>query len=216
MAIFSKKQNNRKPDEQRKVIVDGSLEATPAEESAPRETAAASAPAPETAGSPSAPEPAPDKATAAPTSTEAGHEEVVEPEPVTPPVVPMEHRFGIDDAIALMRTLPTDSNAALVVRVVRATLGAVHVSIEEIVEDAVRKEARIKESIASLETQIVDLDKQLGILRREISSQQTDLKETVNVRERLHMADQLPGLRPPPPPPSLPTLRTTGSKPIVS
>jgi hypothetical protein len=133
-------------------------------------------------------------------TTDTDHE-VVEPESIdTPSVVPIEHRFGIDDAIQLMRSLPADPNSALVVRVVRVTLGAVNVSVEEIVADATRKEARIKESIAGLEARIVELEGQLGALRREIAAHQADLKETTNVRERLHLADQYPGPKPPPTP----------------
>jgi hypothetical protein len=218
MAIFSKKQHPRKSDEHQSVIVDASLEAksVPADEKSLTESATAGPAEPETAGAPVAALAAAEKPAADPTPGDGAHEEV-EPEAlVTPPVVAVENRFGIDDAIALMRTLPTESNASLVVRVVRATLGAVHVSVEEIVQDALRKETRIKENIANLEGQIVELDKQLAILRREITNQQADLKETVNVRERLHMAEQLPAVKPPPTPPSLPPTRITGSKSIVS
>jgi hypothetical protein len=141
----------------------------------------------------------------------------VEPESIdTPPVVAHEHRFGIDDAIQLMRSLPADPNSALVVRVVRVTLSAVNVSVEEIVADATRKEARIKESIAALEARIVDLEGQLGGLRREIAAHQADLKETTNVRERLHLADQYPGSKPPPTPIQATLARLSQTKPISS
>jgi hypothetical protein len=217
MAIFSKKQSARKPEDQAKVIVDGALEAKPAEKSPDKESALAGAKVPEpAANSRAAVAPTPvEPAAATPAEPESAHEEI-EPEAiVTPPVAPPEHRFGIDDAIQLMRSLPTESNTALVVRVVRATLGAVHVSVEEIVADATRKEARVKESIATLEIQIVELDKQLGSLRREIAAQQADLKETMNVRERLLMADHYPGPKPPPPPPTAVPPRNSGTKPIV-
>jgi hypothetical protein len=100
--------------------------------------------------------------------------------------------------------------------VVRVTLGAVNVSVEEIVADAARKEAEIKESISTLEAKIVDLDGQLGALRREIAAHQADLKETVNVRERLHMADQYSGGKPPPTPIAATLARLSQSKPISS
>ena len=130
--------------------------------------------------------------------------------------MPIERRFGIDDAIQLMRSLPTDPNSTLVVRVVRVTLGAVNVSVEEIVADATRKEARIKESIAVLEGKIVELEGQLGALRREIAAHQADLKETSNVRERLHLADQYPAPKPPPTPIAATLARLTPSKPFSS
>jgi hypothetical protein len=207
MAIFSKKQSVKNSDDQAKVILDGSLDAKRAEDSPVKESTAAAAAvqppvvSPSVVADPAVPQPVAD----VPSTT---HE--IEPEAIdTPPVVPLEHRFGIDDAILLMRSLPTDSNMALVVRVVRVTLGAVHVSVEEIVEDAIRKEARIKESIAKLEGQVVDLEKQLAIIRGEIAAQQADLKETINVRERLHMADQYPASKPPPTPIAATGLRIT-------
>ncbi len=227
MAIFSKKNSAKRSEDQAKVILDESLEGKPVEspagkESAVTETAGAPAEQPETASSPGA-EPVatePEASTTANGEAErakADHQDDVEPEAIeTPAVVPIERRFGIDDAIQLMRSLPADPNSALVVRVVRVTLGAVNVSVEEIVEDATRKETRIKESISGLEAKIVELEGQLGALRREIAAHQADLKETVNVRERLHLADQYPGPKPPPTPISATLARLTPSKPISS
>jgi hypothetical protein len=218
MAIFSKKNNAKRSDDQAKVILDESLEGKPVEDPPGKESTAAEVAAKEPTVSPSVVvEPAATKpAPAVPASTDTDHEDI-EPEAIaTPPVMPIEHRFGIDDAIQLMRTLPTDSNTALVVRVVRVTLGALNVSVEDIVEDAARKEARIKESISALEGRIVELDGQLGALRREIAAHQADLKETTNVRERLHMADQYPGNKPPPTPIAATLARLSPSKPFSS
>ena len=215
MAIFSKKQSGKKPDEQAKVIVDGAVEAKPSEEVSSKDagtTEAAPPAAPEpTSGAVAAPA---DSAVPEPVAPVSSGAQEVDPEPMTPPVAPLEHRFGIDDAITLMRSLPADPNMSLVVRVVRVTLGAVHVSVEEIVEDALRKEARIKENIATLETQISDMEKQLASLRREVSAHQADLKETANVRERLHQADQYP-LSKTLPPPITNAIRSTPSKPFT-
>jgi hypothetical protein len=109
--------------------------------------------------------------------------------------------FGIGDAIQLMRSLPADPNIDLVVRVVRVTLGAVNVSIEEIMEDARRKEARVQGAIDVLESQVAELEKQVYARRCEIAAHQADLQETANVRERLYQADKYSGHRPPPAPP---------------
>ena len=54
--------------------------------------------------------------------------------------------------------------------------------------------------ITAIEGQIADLERQLSGLRREISAHQADLKETANVRERLHLADQYPAHKSLPPP----------------
>jgi len=218
MAIFSKKNNAKTSDDKAKVILDESLSGSavtdaPAKESTVAETAASEPAAVPAAavGSVQA-----ETAAASPAGPETAHDEV-DPEPlVTPPVAPMEHRFGIDDAILLMRSLPADQNTALVVRVVRVTLGAVNVSVEEIVAEAIRKEAQIKEDIAALEGRIVELDGQLGALRREIATHQADLKETANVRERLHLAEQYSGAKPPPTPIAATMARLSSSKPIAS
>jgi len=216
MAIFSKKQSVKKADEQAKVIVDSSLEAKRNEEPAVKESTTDEAPSPQEPTSPP-PVAAAEPAAPEPVAEEASATHMLEPEALmTPPVEPVEHRFGIDDAIQLMRSLPTDSNMALVVRVVRVTLAAVHVSVEEIVEDATRKEARVKEQITNLEAKMVELDKELAIIRSEITAQQADLKETINVRERLHLADQFPGGKPPPTPSSATMPRTPFHKPFPS
>ena len=215
MAIFSKKHSVKRSDEQPKVILDGSLETkpdgeSPAKDSSATQAATEEAPSdgPPVAADPAAPQPVAE----VPSAT---HE--LKPEAlVTPPVEPVEHRFGIDDAIQLMRSLPTDSNMALVVRVVRVTLAAVHVSVEEIVEDANRKETQVKEEITALESRVVDLDRQLAIIRSEITAKQADLKETINVRERLHLADQYTGGKPPPTPTAATLPRTILNKPFQS
>jgi hypothetical protein len=225
MAIFSKKQSAKKSDDQPKVIIDGSLEAKSAEESPikdplVKEASDADPTAPEPGNSPSAgaETAAADPAAPVPVAdAPSGAHEEIEPEAIeTPPVAPLEHRFGIDDAILLMRSLPADPNMSLVVRVVRVTLAAVNVSVEEIVGDAVRKETRIKEDITAIEGQIADLERQLSGLRREISAHQADLKETANVRERLHLADQYPAHKSLPPPITTAMPRGTPSKPFSS
>ena len=109
-------------------------------------------------------------------------------------------RFGIADAIRLMHSLPNDPNMDLVVRVVRVTLGAVNVSVEEIAADALRREKLLQDNVALLQVQVADLEKQLYARRCEITALETDLKETVSVRERLQMAEKYTGHRPPPTP----------------
>jgi hypothetical protein len=120
--------------------------------------------------------------------------------------------FSIADAIQLMRSLPADPNIDLVVRVVRVTLGAVNVSIEEIMEDARRKEKRIQNAIAVLESEVADLEKQVYTRRCDIAAHQADLQETANVRERLYQADKYNGHRPPPTPPD--AARVAHPKPV--
>jgi hypothetical protein len=96
--------------------------------------------------------------------------------------------YGIEDAIQLMRALPIDQNlqnAELVVHVVRLTLDSLEVRMDDIVEDASRKEKSLQERIAALRSHVGDLEEQLDARRREMVALESDLKETTTVKERL-------------------------------
>lgn len=131
--------------------------------------------------------------------------ESVDIEPIDPDVMeaPLEEAtpaFGIADAIRLMRSLPADPNIDLVVRVVRVTLGAVNVSVEEIMRDAEKKERKVRDSITLLEAEVAELEKRLHEKRTAIAAHQADLRETATVRARLHQADKYTPHPPPLPP----------------
>jgi hypothetical protein len=102
--------------------------------------------------------------------------------------------YGIAEAIQLMRTLPTDQNGELVVRVVRATLASLNVHLPDIIEDATRRQKITQDRIAAVHVQIAELEKQLDVHGREIAALEADLKETTSVRERLQQAEKLAGL----------------------
>ena len=97
---------------------------------------------------------------------------------------------GIDDAMRLMRSLPLEQNLDLVVRVVRVTLSSVNVRIEDIVEDATRRQKDIQDNIASLHEKVAELQEELEARRREIAAQEADFKETTTVKERLLLAEK--------------------------
>ena len=144
--------------------------------------------------------------------------------------------YGIADAMQLMRSLPVDQNIDLVVRVVRVTLGSVNVRIEDIVEDATRRQQAIQDNIAALHEQIAELEEELELRRGEIATQEADFKETTAVKERLLLAEKSAGFSPstqraagtptqghgistdtlqapPPPPPPLPRASLPPPKP---
>jgi hypothetical protein len=98
-------------------------------------------------------------------------------------------KYGIAEAIQLMRSLPADQQGELVVRVVRATLASLNVRLPEIIEDASRKEKAVRERIAEFHAKNAELEKQLETHRRQIASLEADLKETTEVRERLQLAE---------------------------
>jgi hypothetical protein len=106
-------------------------------------------------------------------------------------------KYGIAEAIQLMRTLPGE-HSDLVVRVVRATLASLDVRLPDIIEDASRKEKVVRDRIADFHAKNVELEKQLEAHRKEIAALEADLKETTEVKDRLQQAESgsspLPGV----------------------
>src|SRR6185369_15031225 len=111
-----------------------------------------------------------------------------------PPTTSAPGKYGIAEAIQLMRTLPVDQNTELVVRVVRATLASLHVRLPDIIEDASRKQKTIQDRVAAIHGQIGELEKQLEVHRKEIAGLEADLKETSSVKDRLLMAEKAAGV----------------------
>jgi hypothetical protein len=106
-------------------------------------------------------------------------------------------KYGIAEAIQLMRTLPHD-HVELVVRVVRATLASLDVRLPDIIEDANRKQKMVRDKIADFHAKNAELEKQLDAHRKEIATLEADLKETSEVKDRLQQAEAasspLPGV----------------------
>jgi hypothetical protein len=125
--------------------------------------------------------------------------------------------YGIEDAIQLMRALPIDQssqnlqNADLVVHVVRLTLDSLEVRIEDIVEDAARKQKTLQDRLVALQSHVGELEEQLEARRREMVALEADLKETTTVKERLRPVENS-GARAP----QLATQGTGPSAPLVS
>ena len=115
-----------------------------------------------------------------------------EPQPSAERAVPVvaTPRYGIADAIQLMRTLPSDQNGDLIIRVVRATLTSLKVRLPDIIEDASRKQKITQERIAAVHAQIATLEKKLEEHKGEITTLEADLKETTAVKERLETAER--------------------------
>ncbi len=129
-----------------------------------------------------------------------------EPEFVRPHRGGSSPAYGIAEAMQLMRSLPVDQNLELVVRVVRVTLNSLNVRIEDIIEDATRKQKAVQDTIVALHGQVADLEKQLEARRREIAAQEADFKETTSVKERLLLTEKAAtGHLPPPPPGATPS-----------
>jgi hypothetical protein len=106
-------------------------------------------------------------------------------------------RYGIDDAIKLMRTLPVDDNVDLVVRVIKRTLESLSVRVSDIVEDAHRRQEALKTGISEHQAAIQQLEREIETRRAEIAHLEDELAETTTVRERLQLAENLQASLPP-------------------
>lgn len=181
MGLFDKRDKKRKDDFDSPVEqIDLSSIAAPAKspETAPV-AKAESAPAPRAepalAATP-APAPAVKAATPAAKETRAVHPETDD--------------YGIEKAIELMRTLPSE-NVELVVQVVKFSLESVGIKLPVIIEDAIRRQKDIQGRIGVLRTEIADLEAEIKTRKDEIDRLDSDHRETTMVRERLELAENI-------------------------
>ena len=72
-------------------------------------------------------------------------------------------RYGIDDAIKLMRTLPVEENENLVVRVMKTTLESLKVRIGDIVDDAMKRQDVLGKKVGDYKAQIASFERDLGV-----------------------------------------------------
>jgi hypothetical protein len=134
------------------------------------------------------------------------------PEPPPEPVEEYDTSFGINKAIELMRTLPSD-NVELVVQVVKLTLESTKIKISTIIEDATRKQEDIQGRIKVLKNEIADFEKEIATRRDEIAGLEADFDETSTVKERLVLAEQLTAKNPPTAKPVEGPMGKAGNKP---
>ena len=64
-----------------------------------------------------------------------------------------------------------------------------NVRVQDIIEDAVRKEKATEAGIGTLHGKVAELERELDARRQEILGLETDLKETTAVKERLELAE---------------------------
>lgn len=108
-----------------------------------------------------------------------------------PPSAETNMRYGIDDAIKLMRSLPVEENENLVVRVMRTTLESLKVRIADIMDDAVKRQDVLGKKVADYRAQIASFEREIEARRHEIHRLEEELGEVTRVKERLQAADQL-------------------------
>ena len=134
---------------------------------------------------------------------EPAKESAKEPKPMPARGTPEHEDYGIDKAIELMRTLPSE-NIELVVQVVKFSLESVGIKLPTIIEDAIRRQKDIQGRIGVLRGEIAELEQEIKTRKEEIDRLEADHKETSTVRERLELAENL-GNKP----------RTSGTMPAM-
>jgi hypothetical protein len=103
---------------------------------------------------------------------------------------PRRRGYGIDDAIQLMRTLPLNQDANLVLLVVRNTLASMNVDLRHVIDDGSAKQERLRAATAKIAAAIAELESEINTRRQELATVEADLSETSAVKERLEMAAQ--------------------------
>jgi hypothetical protein len=107
-------------------------------------------------------------------------------------------RYGIDRAIALMRSLPTEQNPELVAMVITSTLASLDLSVTEIIEDAKSHQADLEARIGSIKAKNAALEREIELGVDEIVKLEATLAETLSVKERLELAhNHAPAPKPP-------------------
>lgn len=105
----------------------------------------------------------------------------------SPPPVPPAHHFSVEDFLKLLNDLPVRDNAALVVRVVEATLASVNVHVTDILPEITRRESVLSDRIEATQKRIEDLDAELIERRAELSELESELSETGHLRHLLNL-----------------------------
>ncbi len=118
----------------------------------------------------------------------------LQPQSPAAPAPKQRQGYNIEDAIELMRLLPRDNNE-IVITVVKKTLESTHIEVADIIKGADEKENRLRELNRSLEQEIKELQEQVTKRNQRINEIQADLKETVDVRERLQFSLELDAKR---------------------
>ena len=105
---------------------------------------------------------------------------------------PGKPRYGINEAIALMRRLPS-GDMRILSQVIKETLESTNVSVTEIIEDAESKESGLEVKIRKLDEEVSGLEALIKERKDSIAAYLEDLEETRNVKNNLLLASETEG-----------------------
>ena len=100
---------------------------------------------------------------------------------------PAQKQFGIERAVELMRSLPTDQHPELVAMVIARTLTAVDVKVSDIIENASARQRDLEVKIGALRATCTALDTEIELRVDEIVKLEAFLAEATSVVERLEL-----------------------------
>jgi hypothetical protein len=104
-----------------------------------------------------------------------------------------QKRYGIERAIHLMRSLPTDQNPALVAKVITVTLTSLDLKVADIIDDATAMQKDLEARIGSIKAKNNQLEKEIELGVDEIVKLEASLAEATSVKERLQLASKTSG-----------------------
>lgn len=106
--------------------------------------------------------------------------------PTPPPAAP---RYGIADAIKLLRQLPETGDVAVLMTIVKRTLETTGIRISDIIDDSEKHRHSIQKRVGRLQVEIEKLEKQMLVRTTEINNLTAQLTETEQVQELLELAE---------------------------
>jgi cell division protein FtsB len=104
----------------------------------------------------------------------------------TPSMAP---RVGIDHAIMLIRSLPTEENVGLVVTVLKTTLESLQIRVADIVADAARRQQDIQARVSQLKSEMAAYEQEIMKRAQEIERLDAVFAETTKVKEYLEIEE---------------------------
>ncbi len=107
--------------------------------------------------------------------------------------------YSIDDAITLIHSFPfKDKDRTLLATIIKRTLESVDVHFSDIVVDAEKKESSIIHETQEIKDEISELTQSVELLKEEQENLESQLEETIAIREFLQEAQgmDIPSLPP--------------------
>lgn len=99
-------------------------------------------------------------------------------------------RYGVDQAIELLKSLP-DGDLEMAVLVVKRTLQSANIEIPPIIEDADQRLAYCQNRGSTLTRELSELEREVAWRREEIARLERDFHEITIARERLILAEKV-------------------------